>query len=730
MPMKKDPSQVLAAYNALSVVDRKDPGKLAQFVSTYFAEAGSDIMSVTPKDFSPNPSFLDGIEDGPRRLWARAIHGLWPLLVRANAADVAVNPQRHSLLPRQHPVVVPGGRFRESYYWDTFWTIRGLVVSGMVDTARGAVLNLLDDVDRFGFVPNGGRLYYTERSQPPLLSDMVCEVYSARPDRAFLARALPSLEAEHAFWMNFERGRAVCVPALPPPLKTFDAMLHGVTLEGAAVLLNRYWGALDPPPAAGVGDTAGGKGVTGPLLSRPPRPESFREDTEVSLEQQHQCCCGGGNSCASDAVRGCKSYSGGEDRDRPADAGDIAGDVASGAATSGTPGAVDSDSAGIADHEAAGLSGACHELAAAAESGWDFSSRWAGLSSRGRSASTAASSGDRDKSTSSMEGEDGEDEEEGDAFRLSATATTSVVPVDLNAFLHRVELNIARLHHALAGNPTDRKEPASSETPDDPTPPTMPPLLSLDEIQRRFLSRRRGSTKSWSSMSSTLMEKLTRQGELEFGSEEADMTSPTASGGGDGRLGLESRALSRKVMLFAAAARARAKAMEQTMWDGRSALWRDLLLPTGDQSQSATPACLVPMWSGSRGAGARRRRRQRYRGERASPGAQRRSLEVERSRAARRGAHLSRGFRATMGRPQRVATLAVDDHPRPAKLGERLDSPRERNKVGRRDHGGSSHRHRHPGRETACVRGRRGVFGRGPGGVGHDGSDDGEVRRR
>ncbi|CAM9701211.1 unnamed protein product, partial [Ectocarpus sp. 13 AM-2016] len=278
---------------------------------------------------------------------------------------------------------------------------------------------------------------------------------------------------------------------------------------------------------------------------------------------------------------------------------DIAGDVAGGAAASGTPGAVDSDSAGIADHEAAGLSGACHELAAAAESGWDFSSRWAGLSSRGRSASTAASSGDRDKSTSSMEGEDGEDEEEGDAFRLSATATTSVVPVDLNAFLHRVELNIARLHHALAGHRTNRKEPASSETPDDPIPPTMPPLLSLDEIQRRFLSRRRGSMRSWSSMSSTLMEKLTRQGELEFGSEEADTTSPTASGGGGGDgLGLESRALSRKAMLFAAAARARAKAMEQTMWDGRSAFWRDLLLPTGEQSPSVTPACFVPMWAG------------------------------------------------------------------------------------------------------------------------------------
>lgn len=58
------------------------------------------------------------------REWARSIHGLWALLVRENVADVAVHPQRHSLLARRHPVVVPGGRFRESYYWDTFWTIR------------------------------------------------------------------------------------------------------------------------------------------------------------------------------------------------------------------------------------------------------------------------------------------------------------------------------------------------------------------------------------------------------------------------------------------------------------------------------------------------------------------------------------------------------------------------------------------------------------------------------
>lgn len=58
------------------------------------------------------------------REWARSLHGLWALLVRRGTDDVALQPERHSLLPRQHPVVVPGGRFRESYYWDTFWTIR------------------------------------------------------------------------------------------------------------------------------------------------------------------------------------------------------------------------------------------------------------------------------------------------------------------------------------------------------------------------------------------------------------------------------------------------------------------------------------------------------------------------------------------------------------------------------------------------------------------------------
>jgi alpha,alpha-trehalase len=94
-------------------------------------------------------------------------------------------------------MVVPGGRFRESYYWDSYWIIRGLLVCNMTTTAwcvchfivrcyctltfavfiifRSVISNLLEDVTNFGYVPNGGRVYYLDRSQPPYLTLMIAE---------------------------------------------------------------------------------------------------------------------------------------------------------------------------------------------------------------------------------------------------------------------------------------------------------------------------------------------------------------------------------------------------------------------------------------------------------------------------------------------------------------------------------------------------------------------------
>ena len=48
-----------------------------------------------------------------------------------------------SLLPMQRWAVIPGARFREVYYWDSYWVIRGLLVAGMATTAQVLVMRLL-----------------------------------------------------------------------------------------------------------------------------------------------------------------------------------------------------------------------------------------------------------------------------------------------------------------------------------------------------------------------------------------------------------------------------------------------------------------------------------------------------------------------------------------------------------------------------------------------------------
>ena len=87
--------------------------------------------------------------------------------------DVKYHPELHSILFVPNPFIVPGGRFREFYYWDTYWIVKGLLFSEMYETAQGVIRNLAYMVDNHGFVPNGGRVYYLLRSQPPLLTSMV-----------------------------------------------------------------------------------------------------------------------------------------------------------------------------------------------------------------------------------------------------------------------------------------------------------------------------------------------------------------------------------------------------------------------------------------------------------------------------------------------------------------------------------------------------------------------------
>nr|XP_010919275.1 probable trehalase [Elaeis guineensis] len=202
LPLKTDLTATEKAFANLprpgGVIPVSD---LDRFLGGYFGEAGSDLVHAEPEDFVAEPEgFLPKVENPKVRAWALEVHSLWKKLTRRVSDEVKRRPERHTLLPLPGPVVVPGSRFREVYYWDSYWTIRGLLASKMYDTAKSIVNNLISLIDIYGFVLNGARTYYTNRSEPPLLSSMVFEIYKRTGDLAFVKKSLPSLLKEHSFW--------------------------------------------------------------------------------------------------------------------------------------------------------------------------------------------------------------------------------------------------------------------------------------------------------------------------------------------------------------------------------------------------------------------------------------------------------------------------------------------------------------------------------------------------
>lgn len=157
------------------------------------------------------------------------IGAMWKELARA-PDDLGAGG---SALPVQHRHVVPGGRFREIYYWDSFFTMLGLVRDGELELANGIVDAMTDLIEAHGHVPNGTRTYYLGRSQPPLFHMMVELLDDRRPDVA--ARRLSAMKREHGWWM-----------AGTDELAPGRCAARGARLADGR-LLNRYWDPRDTP---------------------------------------------------------------------------------------------------------------------------------------------------------------------------------------------------------------------------------------------------------------------------------------------------------------------------------------------------------------------------------------------------------------------------------------------------------------------------------------------------
>lgn len=170
------------------------------------------------------------------------IEQLWRLLYKP-----ADSSQNDSLIALPNEYTVPGGRFREVYYWDSYFAAVGLISSGHRQLVESLLDNFIYLQQTVGLIPNGNRWYYSGRSQPPVLALLVELLrQSGEVDETKLIRYVSAIETEYRFWMDGsvsiglgEQYKRVC--KLP-----------------CGSVLNRYYDEIDGP-----------------------RPESYAEDIEL-----------------------------------------------------------------------------------------------------------------------------------------------------------------------------------------------------------------------------------------------------------------------------------------------------------------------------------------------------------------------------------------------------------------------------------------------------------------
>lgn len=207
----------------------------ADTIRALYGSGVSDLRAFVAQHFElPRPAPTAFRTDTARTM-EEHIRALWPLLTRgppAAAGDDAMS--RTSLIPLPHPYVVPGGRFREIYYWDSYFTMLGLVESGRTDLVRSMLDNFAHLIRTIGHIPNGNRTYYRYRSQPPFFAAMV-GLYASATDTGRALAYLDALESEYAFWMDgVERLNDVIV---------YRRVVR--TPDGS--VLNRHWDDVPEP---------------------------------------------------------------------------------------------------------------------------------------------------------------------------------------------------------------------------------------------------------------------------------------------------------------------------------------------------------------------------------------------------------------------------------------------------------------------------------------------------
>ncbi|MET0534931.1 MAG: alpha,alpha-trehalase TreF [Steroidobacter sp.] len=218
------------------------------------AQSGFDLKRFVNERFSPPPSVASDFATKPGQDVRKHIDALWKVLER-QPDDQRPYTSRLTLPGRY---IVPGGRFNEIYYWDSYFTMLGLEESGRHDLTMAMIANFAWLIDQYGHIPNGNRSYYLSRSQPPFFAAMI-ELAAAKEGKEIYTKFLPQLRREYEFWMD---GADELDPG--------SASRRAVKLSDGTVL-NRYWDDRNTPREEAYKEdiaTAKGAGARAPEIYR------------------------------------------------------------------------------------------------------------------------------------------------------------------------------------------------------------------------------------------------------------------------------------------------------------------------------------------------------------------------------------------------------------------------------------------------------------------------------
>ncbi len=115
-----------------------------------------------------------------------------------------ISKEGESLIRLPYPFTIPcmDTMFQEMYYWDTYFTNKGLFLLGKKEQAVNNILNMVFLLENYGKIPNGNRTYYLNRSQAPFFGCMLEDVLRHAPEYVTLAQAIEWLEREYVFWQK------------------------------------------------------------------------------------------------------------------------------------------------------------------------------------------------------------------------------------------------------------------------------------------------------------------------------------------------------------------------------------------------------------------------------------------------------------------------------------------------------------------------------------------------